>query len=455
MSMNLNTLRQNLSKQMDDYWASTTTSAGNADKLDLIDSLLMQYPNDWLADGTHNTIQSTVLITDATLNKEERGVDSDLLVIATGTVGVKSAFNALIGSGKTYEINRLFTAAEKERAIKWACYNVYPSLYKLVADESFRFGDWLRDGDFEVWTSATALTRWSKNGSATLARESGIVFSGTYSCKISGAADYIWQGWRPTGTSNNADMRHLAGQSVTFRVWAYSATGSALTIAIYDGTTTTYGNHTSHSSATKVYHPGDSTWRLMEVTAAIQDNPTAVEVRIYNDTTSAVYADDASLTGTGRKYAYDISDLGLMNHCPNAIYRLRSRNANETQPAPKDLVAMVDNWKRPTSDGILRFTSPLPDGVKLRIVGMAYLTQPADGDSNVTTNWTATEVSAPQDEIIIAEAAMYLYRSLISRSVASDIERFQLLLQYWQQESARRKIAYGMAPLPVTAVRSW
>uniref|UniRef100_A0A6H1ZGM3 Uncharacterized protein n=1 Tax=viral metagenome TaxID=1070528 RepID=A0A6H1ZGM3_9ZZZZ len=461
MSLTLKAARQALSKQIGDFWEGTTTSAGNADKLDLIDSTLTGHQSTWVTSGAGGEQPSTVLITDTELNKEERYVDSDNLTTASGTIGVTRAFTVLIPTIKTYEIHKEFTAADKERAIKWTCYDAFPSLYKLIDDSSLRFGDWLRDGGFETWTSSAVLTRWANDTTQanTLAQTSTeFVRTGTYSCKFTGggSGSFICQGWNQgsaTHDTNNIDMQHLAGKTVTFRVWGFSATANALTISLEDGTTSTYGNHTSHSSSTKVYHPGDSTWRLMEVTKTNTANPLAIEARIYNDTTSAVYVDDASLTGIGDKMTYDISDLGLYNHQPNQIYAVSNRAANDTTPRPKDSIVLLDNWSTATSSGLLTFKTRITDGKALRIVGRGYLTQPADAGVNTEASWTSTEVTAPQDEIIVAGAAMYLYRLLISTSQLGDVDRYKMLADYWEKEYRIRKARYGMASLAGTILR--
>ena len=463
MASTLQALRQKLSEQIGDYWVSTATG-GDADKLDIIDTALSGFQNTWLSNGADGRKNSTVLVIESTVGaesaKEERWVDSDLLTVATGIVGVTAVFTQVNAAGDDYEIHRKFTAADKERAIKWACYDAFPSLYVLIDDSSLRFGDWLRDGGFEIWTSATALTRWSTAGSGVAVAQTSThyVRSGMYSCKITGGNGcYIYQAWHPTGSlTNNIDMQYLEGKSVTFRVWGYSATASALTISLEDGITTTYGNHSDHSSSTKVYHPGDSTWRLMEVTATIATNTTIVDVRIHNDSANAVYVDDASLTGIGDKMTYDISDLGLYNHQPNQIYAVSNRAANDTTPSPKDSIRLLDNWSTTTSSGLLTFKTRITDGTGLRIVGRGYLTQPADAGVNVITSWTSTEVTAPQDEIIVAGAALYLYKFIdLPEAVnnGNNLEGIQTSIAYWEQEYTKRKAQYGMARLAVTRLR--
>jgi len=420
-----------------DYWAGTTTDDGAADGTTLIDSALTEWSSDEVATGAGGQRPTYVLVTDDSLTKEERRVSS--LTTATGTITVTRAFTAQVTSSKTYELHKLFSATEKERAIARAVKDVYPHLYVAVDSISLRYGDWLIDGSFEEWSSSSALSNWSKAGSVALAQTStsGKVRDGTYSCALSTATDYIYQ-----SSAENADLLWLAGLTPIFRVWGWASTANQLCIALHDGTTTTYGNHTNHESSTKVYHPGDSTWRLLEVKATIADNPTDVQARIYYDATdTTAYVDDASITGVGDKDSYDVSFLGMVNNRPRQVHRVLGQAVTDDTPLPRRKSIPLTRDMYDLETGRIIFRRGLGDGTKMRIRGMKYLTEP-DAD-------TDTEVDDPQTDIVVSAAAIRLYEMLKHQTPYADTARVDDLLNYekWRYVELCRR--HGMPDIPI------
>jgi hypothetical protein len=436
MATSLATLRQELSKYLGDYHAGTTTGAGAAGGTTLVDSALTEWLADEVATGAGSQRPSYALITDATLTKEERRIAS--LTIASGTITVTRAFTAQITSGKTYEIHKAFSATEKERAIARAVKDCFPFLYVPVDSTSLRYGDWLIDGSFEDWSTSSALTNWSKAGTMTLARTStsGKVKDGTYSCALSGATDYLYQ-----GSAKNADLLELGGLTPIFRCWGWASTANQLCLALYDGTTTTYGNHESHGSTSKVYHPGDSTWRLMEVTATMATNPTDVQARVYYDATdSTAYIDDGSITGVGSKHSYDLSFLGMVNDQPRQIHRVLGRGVDDDSPMPRQKSIPLNKEMYDLETGRLIFRWGMGDGTKLRIRGMKYLTEP--------TATTDTEVEDPQTDIIVSAATIRLYEMLRHETPYAEVDRVNSQLSYEKYRFDELCRKHGMPDIP-------
>ena len=430
MSTTLDALVQELSKQLDDYWRSTTTSEhATTPTYALVDTALCEKQSDWVSNGSSGDTPSTVYIATAggaAPEGQERVVNT--LTIGSGTLTTTTArpFTAKIESGDTYEIHRLFTRAEKERAIQYACYSSFPNLYKKISDESIRFGSWIRDGGFIVWPTTSTLTYWAKSGTTTLTQtitKPNIYREGRTSCGLSGAVGYIYQS--PT---ENPDLIFLAGKTPTVKIRARTGAASQIRLAIYDGATTTYSS----------YHAGDSSWGDITdpiyVSATIPDNPSTVQIRVYYDSVaSPAYIDEVWIEGVGEHYTYDISGLGLYQNQPSQVLQIL-----DDQYARSDFVRL-HNWESPTVDGKLRFrgrTMPA-DGSLLRITGMGYLSSP-------TTAAGTTEADAPQTQIIVAESAVYLYDLLINKSPAQDIGRFEAAKQRWTQLSMQRRIQFGM-----------
>jgi len=279
MTTTLNNCRIELSKQMGDYWASTTTSAG--DSTSVIDTALKAKANDWITDECYD------FITSATCLSEERKISS--LDNSSGDMTVLAHTGTGPGSGGTYEVHRLFTASDKRTALIYAARAGFPNIHEKIWDESFVSGNWLKDGSFEIWTSSAALTHWTSSGlTLTQYSTSPHYKHGAYSCKMNGSSTgYIYQ-----DIAKWDDLKHLAGKNVTFTVQGHCDTASSLRIGVlYDGTNVSYSG----------FHAGDSAWTEhddpLEVSVDIDDNPTDIEFRICQDVAATSYVDDARVIG--------------------------------------------------------------------------------------------------------------------------------------------------------------
>ncbi|GAH10140.1 unnamed protein product, partial [marine sediment metagenome] len=224
MTTSLANCRVELSKQLNDYWASTTTSSGDASSL--IDTALKIFQPAWINKWTWD------LITDDghTREDEERRITS--LDNSSGDCTLTVAHTGTLGTSCDYEIHRLFSASEKRIALIAAARMAWPYIHEKVWDESLVSGNWLKDGSFELWNSTgTSLTYWSKANSV-IAKTTGSPYykHGATSCKISGNTEEVTQ-----SISNWDDLKRLAGQSVTFSIQAWCDTAECLRISINDG----------------------------------------------------------------------------------------------------------------------------------------------------------------------------------------------------------------------------
>ena len=420
MSTTLLAAEQELSKQIGDYWASTTTGAGTTTTL--VDSALMAKPNDWVTDEAYVMLEEEP--TSAASIYDERKVSS--LDNSTGTL-TTLAFAEAPGTGIDYSLHRLFEASEKRRALVAAARRVFPSCFEEVWDESLVLGNWLKDGSFEIWTSSSALTHWTTTTS-TIAQTSASPYykHGKYSCKISTAAGKIAQ-----GITNFDDLKYLAGKTVTFSVQGWCDTASCLRIQIYDGTTTT----------TSDYHAGNSAWTEnndpMEIQVKIADNPSETTFRLLHDVAAGTsYVEDARVISDYRGRTY-IGQLGLAQNRPHQIYIEPSDYSQE-----EDWIR-VRGYKIDDS-GYLYIPTIYSSDYRLRIRGVGYLDFLASGVSS--TAWTATiAIDLPQLDILIAQAALYLYTELALPNYETGTRAgYQQMIAFWKQELAERKAKFGM-----------
>lgn len=123
--------RRQLSDDLGDYFVSTTTGAA-ADAKDLIDAALLEQNNDEFP-----TKQATAFIkggqVGGPVGDEERAIDT--LTSLSSKLTMKRAFSVLTGSGVEYEAHRIFTAAEKTRAITTALNLCFPIVFKRAQGE--------------------------------------------------------------------------------------------------------------------------------------------------------------------------------------------------------------------------------------------------------------------------------------------------------------------------------
>ena len=421
MSTALSAARILLAKALGDYFAGTTTSAG--DSTSLIDTTLKQYQNDWITDWTWDLITSTTCL------DEERRIS--LLDNATGDCTLVTAHSGTgPGSGATYEIHRLFTASDKRLALIHAAKHGFPFIHKQVRDQSLTIGNWLRDGDLEYnWTTSTANTYW-KASALTMTKNTTAPYykRGSVSCALSGATGYLYQ-----SNTENPDLMDLASKSITFKAKVWCDTANAVRLGIlYDGTNIEYSS----------YHAGDSEWATLSVSRTIDATPSAVSFRVYYTTGATAYVDDLRAYGPTRDKLY-ISDLGLAQDYPHQVLQSDDSSINEEpwQPLRNYTIG---------SDGYIY----LPEGsqdYRLRVLGIGYLDF-YDTAGAVGTDWADTiAIDSPQTEILIAEAAIYLCNQMIVPNFTSgESQKWERALAYWKMELSERQRRFGMKVPEIT-----
>ena len=128
------TMRDRLSEEIGDYFKSTTTSDG-ADAEELIDTELKKHDDDELIDK-YNT--SFLIHGAVTATGEENWATSK----TDSTVSMRGAYSALIPNGTAYSMHRLFSAAQKDRAIERVRKSLFPTIFleaqyeiTIVADQ--------------------------------------------------------------------------------------------------------------------------------------------------------------------------------------------------------------------------------------------------------------------------------------------------------------------------------
>ncbi len=424
MTSSLSSMRQELSRQLGDFWASTTTGAGSTTTI--VDTLLKAKQDAWIGKDMYDLITESG---HASVD-EERQISS--LANSTGTLTVLAHDNTT-GTSMDYEVHRLFTASDKRRALIAAARMAYPYIHEKIWDESMVSGNWLKDGSFEIWTSSSALTYWTTTTS-TIAKTTSSPFykHGLTSCKISTAAGTLVQ-----DISNWDDLKRLAGQTVTFSIQAHCDTASCLRISIQDGVNTqTYSN----------YHAGDSAWTQddprndnMYAQMFIDWNATEVTFTIHHEVAAATsYVDDARVIGPYQPRLF-IETLGLAQEKPVQV-EIEPLNYSTDEPW-----AIVFNSRIDTELGYIYIPSSVQRDRRLRIKGIGYLDF-VDSSGDSATAWNSTiNINSPQTDILVAQAAVYLYTIMsmpnFSRNTKQD---FQEMIGFWERKLRTAIGKFGM-----------
>ena len=372
MSTTLLAAEQLLSKEIGDYWSSTTTGAGSTTAL--VDTALMAKANDWITDETWAFLVEEPSGTAAIY--DERKVSS--LDNSTGTL-TTLAFAEAPGTGIDYEVHRLFSPSDKRIALIAAAKNIYPSCFQEVWDETLVSGNWLKDGSFERWTTTTNLTDWTETTvTATQTSTAYYYRHGVYSCQLTTAAGSISQ-----SIIDFDDIKYLSGKSVTFTLQGFCNTASCLRIGISDGVQTTVYSD---------YHAGDSKWTSYDdpltVSLNLSEQSKHIIFYIYhNVATGTSFVDDARVIAGDRSRLY-IGHLGLAQNRPHQVF-VEPTNYSQEEDWYKVFDYKVDK------DGYLYLPSSVTADYRLRIRGISYLDFLVSGASS--TAWTATiALDAPQ-----------------------------------------------------------
>jgi len=420
-----------LSKEIGDYWASTTTSAGNTAKTTLIDTALKAKAADWITDNAYDMINDS----DSAADEEERKILD--LVPNDGTLSVL-AHSAQIATSIDYRIHRLFTASDKRRALVRAAKLAFPSIHAEVRDENLTVGNILRDPIPKWnWTATTTNTYWKASTGITLTETTTYPYylRGGTSMKITGTqTGYAYQ-----SDTQNADLLKLAGKTVKFKCKAWCNTADALRLGIcYDGTNISYGDH----------HPGTSNWAdednynqpddFLWVEKQIDYDPTAVSVRVYlDDADATAYVNDLRLEGPDYDKVY-IGSLNLAQERPHRVFQAHN------QDVFKEPWILLHGCKVGSDDYLYLPPSAIKD-YQLRILGINYLDF-YDTDGDVGTDWDDTiAIDEPQTEILVAQAAIYLcMQKIMPTEDSATARQWQEALAFWTNELRERKKKFGM-----------
>lgn len=394
-------LRQRLSEAMADYYSLTPTSGSTST---IVDADLLNLPGGGDTDGFEN--QFCLLLNDPPENRRIKSYAT-----GTTTITVESVYAANDGT-TAVEIHKI-NPDWKQNAINRAIEDLFPILYLPIRDETLVVDDLLTNSGFES-TYSSGHPSWTDVNSPTSSAETTRVFHGAQSAKlISHASTGAGQMTQDLVSSVNIDA--VAGKSTTFKAWVWSATADEARIRIdWDGT----------DFANSAYHQGSSQWQLLEASGAVPKTATKIMAicEVIVGTKTAYF--DRSYLAIDSVHNYTIPTTII--HGPHFV----SQQYNENNPT--DPYYPLRKGGRPTQ------------GRLLRLEGMGLLSRP-------TTETGTTEVAEPKVSLIVAQAAMWLNRSLASMPNASSAQRkgYQDDMVMWGEEVSRLLGQPGVRMVPM------
>jgi len=391
MSITLETLRQNLSVDIGDYHAFTTTSAGAAGGTTVVCSSLIA---ETATDDTF--ISWWVLLTSGTYDGEERKVTD--FTQSTGTLTVP-AFSGQVANSVTFELHRYRPSLMKYH-INRAMQLSYPYFIKRWDDRNLVSGNLLA-GHFEAWTSSSAPNTWTVGSNCTGSEETTVVRFGSSAAKIirasgTGAALYPTASYYPI-------LLDQASGTLDFYGYCYCSAASTCRLELTPSSGTTGDGD---------YHTGVAGWEKLELEGySVPSGITTLVPSLEVDTAATVYWDNVVLFG-GPVYEY-LLPLGIT--VVTAVYE--GGNWDDFEYSDERRLFGWLTYERNGSN-YLRFTKPPVPRRKLRIVGYGYF---ADLSSDSDT-WA---IEAKQADVINKGAASLLFRA--SAASAGNEDRARLL----------------------------
>lgn len=174
--------------------------------------------------------------------------------------------------------------------------------------------EWSGMEDFVNGASAAPTQHTLSGASATVARESTIIKTGTYSAKVTrvGADTTLYH--------DHADFADYQGRKVTFGCWVYATVASRARIAISDGV----------GSTNSSYHTGTTGWEFLTVTHNMSVSATRMRVEMHVNTgNTSAYFDNGILCHG------DSTLIILDDYMDIGTWRTTNRYINQSYSVPR------------------------------------------------------------------------------------------------------------------------
>lgn len=481
-----------LSKELDDYWVSTTTSIGDAGGTYLNDTALYEKSSEWITNGM--IIYLPYGPTGASTPETRIASTIASNIRLTPTV----AFSAQVVSGCPYEVHRLFPRSKKLDAIRLAPAKLFPAYHKVIRDYSLE----IVSGQYEYNLSSIGLYQnkphqvlisnqtiydeWKPLTAYAvddIVRPSNSHFTGkVYQCTVAGisgpesacnyATSYQWYRGASdlllyqTFTAVKSDYV----DTIKVRLRAGAAGSYPFVLKLY---ATTGGYHTGTALATvypdenSLTHQIDGELMTYHLTTPILLTASTVYAIGLESTTSSVihstyWASDTTGAYSGGKAYYndgsnhdlaydfifevsrsvDDGNLSEPNWITTVGFTITDWGVTWTCLDETDLstypMTPLHDWGV-SPDGRLYIPSDLSEGYKLCVVGIKPLSLYSPLYAAEYIDIDSTYLS-----VIVASAGLSLIQNAISSSVGKALERYQGMSKVWYDKLEDAKQRYPM-----------
>ena len=355
-------LREMLARATGFFFSSTTTGGGSSTTL--VDTEIVRYDTPFLGN-------MWVLLTSGVASGESRRIST----IVSTTITVTAAFSATVATSVTYEIIP-FDPTIMHDSLQQGTRTLYPSngrkgLWLPLQDETIVIDNLITNFDFETFASSV-FTGWTHTA-GTWTQETSRVIHGDQAATstASGADSQITQ-----NILTSVDIAQAVNNSLHIRGWGHTTGISAMRLRVtFDGGSTFTNGE---------YHVGQDEWEdpsRMYIDVTIPENATTMT--IYCEVT------DGS-TGIFDMVVAWIDDVQLYT-LPSTFYPFGPHNI------------LMQN-RADVIDKFVPMQQPIA-GRLLRLEGIGRLNVP-------TTDSGTTEIDEVEAELLIAEAASHMFRSL-------------------------------------------
>ena len=403
----------------------TTSGAGNANKLTLVDTALADYGDDYFAgwwavlpDGPSGS---------GSYEARQAATAANSFVSSTGTLTVARAFSAQVASGAAYELMP-HDPAVLHSALNQACRHIYPHIYVAKRDETLVVDNRLLNWDFETaGANPPVIANWTAWGSPTIVQETAGPWHSSNIAKITSAAGEAGGVYQAIA-NNPFEVFEQVGKSVTFKgkAWCATADTARIGVSFDNGTTWTWSN----------YSAGADEWETLYVTPSIPVDATSVRCYLSVAAGAKVGYFDYAWAKIDRLYRYTVPSTILLG--PNRLTYNIDQNKAEGDWAP------VEAWHI-EADGTTRYLildSYVPAGSILHFEGQGTL-------STMASDTATTEVDDPMTETLVAMAAWRLF-AMLDASAAGQENDYRAKAADWRTTYERLALTSGMhSPLRV------
>ena len=426
---------QAISEVLNDWWTSTTTSAGASDGTSLVDTKLMAFGDNRLSGRYARLTEASNVVRRASRSTQ-----------SSGTLTFAEAFAAQVASGQDYQLHRYnpslkFKAADQARLERDIMEKVFQvklddtSTSDGTANQVFDIPSTITQGphlafvespapadvDWNLLTTpqGDATTGWTATSLAlgTRNRDTHDLLVPKYNdtCQSFSVATTTNGTLAQAVAAMSSDVTAAlaAGRKMTFAMWVYCLTASRVALKLTDDSTTTTG----------ALHQGRG-WELLFVEKTISStNATTLTATL--DVTSAA---DAVTGFAERRWLY----YGDKERVVDAVF-------NHATP----LKVRLDN----TAKHFMLPGDPAPRGYQIRLQGKAPLSALGDG---VTTQGTNTmEVDENTERVLAVKAAELILgwgflttddMTAVAARIAAVKERMPSLASEWQHKTENYRL---------------